>query len=141
MGSVAATGLAYCHQTFGDGVSRGLFLRVCDFLASETPLSPEGLFLPMSGTETCMSFATFSCVRESIGYAWELTGDEKYLRAGLRDIEDYMVSTIPLAARPPVRIKNGYQVVVSTGNAISITWRDNLRFFCYADRAGLLRDF
>ncbi len=141
MGSVAATGLAYYHQAFGDEVSRGLFLRVCDFLASETPRSPEGLFMPMSGTETCMSFATFSCVRESIGYAWELTGDEKYLQAGLRDIEDYMVSTIPLAARPPVGIKNGYQVVVSTGNAISITWRDNLRFFCYADRAGLLKDF
>jgi hypothetical protein len=141
MGSVAATGLAYYHQTFGDPMSRRLFLRLCDFLASEDVRSPEGLYLPMPGNETCMSHVTYSMLRESIGYAWELTGDEKYLRTGLRDIEEYMVSTVPLAARPLAGTKGGYSVVRSTGSSISGQWRDNLRFFWYADKAGLLEDF
>ncbi|GEM_PF-5701168 len=142
MGSIAATGLAYSHQTFGDELSRGLFLRVCDWLASEAVRSPEGLFLSMPGNETSMSYVACSDLRESVGYAWELTGDEKYLQLGLRDLKENMVSTRPLVGMtPPVRTRFGFEVIHSTGDSISILWRDNLRFMAYADRAGLLRDF
>jgi hypothetical protein len=53
-----------------------------------------------------------------------------------------MVSTRPLVGMTPaVRTRFGFEVVHSTGDSISILWRDNLRFMAYADRAGVLRDF
>ncbi len=142
MGSIAGTGLAYAHQTFEDPLSRDLFLRVCDWLASEAVRTPEGLYLSMPGNETSMSYVACSDLRESVGYAWELTGDEKYLQLGLRDLRTNMVSTRPLVGTtPPMRTRSGFEVIHSTGDSISILWRDNLRFMAYADRAGLLRDF
>ncbi len=140
MGSIAATGLAYYHQAFGDPLSRELFLRLCDFLASDDVRSPEGLYLSMPGNETPMSYVGFSNLRESIGYAWELTGDKKYVRLGLRYIETNMISTFPTVGHY-VRTQFGYEVIRATGDSISVHWRDLLRFFSYADKAGLLRDF
>jgi len=142
MGSIAALGLTYYHQTFGDELSRELLLRIYDWLASDAVRTPEGLYLSMPGNETSMSYVACSDLREGLGYAWELTGDEKYLRLGLRDIEENMTSTIPnLGLYAPLTTKHGYEVVQSTGTRISIPWRENLRFMHYADRAGLLRDF
>ena len=142
MGSVAATGLACHHRIFGDDLSRGLLLRICDWLCSDAVRTPEGLYLSMPGNDTSMSYAGHSNYRESLGYAWELTGDEKYLEAGLRDLPENMASTIPTASiATMLTAKYGHEVVVSTGDRMSIHWRENLRFMDYADRAGLLRDF
>lgn len=103
MGSIAATGLSYYHRTFGSELSRELFVRICDRLASDAVRTPEGLYLSMPGNETSMGYVAYSDLRESLGHAWELTGDEKYIRLGLQDIEEGMTSTIPnfgLSARP-----------------------------------------
>ena len=51
-----------------------------------------------------------------------------------------MISTIPMVGHY-VRTRFGYEVIRATGGMISIHWRDLLRFFSYADRSGLLRDF
>jgi hypothetical protein len=69
------------------------------------------------------------------------TGEERYAEAAKVIVASFAEGPDPLAARAPVGVKHGYQAVVSTGNSISILWRDNLRFFWYADKAGLLRDF
>ena len=140
MGSIAATGLAYHFQTFGNSLSRDSFLKLCDFLASEDVRTPEGLYLSMPGNETPMSYIGFSALRESIGFAWEITGDEKYVHAGLRDIEMNMISNFPSVGHFD-KTRFGYEVIRATGDSISVIWRDLLRFFDYADRAGLLRDF
>lgn len=124
----------------GTELSRELFLRLCDFLASDDVRSPEGLYLSMPGNETPMSYVGFSNLRESIGYAWELTGDEKYVRLGLRYIETNMISTFPTAGHY-VRTQFGYEFIRAIGDSISVHWCDLLRFFSYADKAGMLRDF
>jgi hypothetical protein len=142
MGSVAATGLACYHRIFGDDRSRGLLLRICDWLCSDAVRSPEGLYLSMPGNNTSMSYVAHSNFRESFGYAWELTGDQKYLEAGLRDLSENMASTVPASSIvTTLTAKDGHEVVVSTGDRMSIFWRENLRFMDHADRAGLLSDF
>lgn len=142
MGSIAATGLAYYHQTFCDKQSRELFIRICDWLASDAVRTPEGLYVANPGNETAMAYAAYSNLREGLGYAWELTGDEKYLQLGLRDIKENMASTIPpTSTLTPLRVKESYEVVRSTGVKMSTPWRENLRFMYFADKAGLLKDF
>ncbi len=89
-----------------------------------------------------MAYAAYSDLRESLGHAWELTGDDKYLRLGLRDLSDNMTSTIPATSTVTMlAVKHGHEVVRSTGVKMSIPWRENLRFMYYADRAGFLQDF
>ena len=60
--------------------------------------------------------------------------------AGLRDIEMNMISTFPSVGHLE-KTRFGCEVVRATGDSISVIWRDLLRFFDYADRAGLLKDF
>ena len=142
MGSIAATGLACYHRTFGGEQSRHLFLKICDWLCSDAVLGRDGLYEAIPGNETSMAYAAYSDFRESLGYAWELTGDTKYVEVGVRDLADNMASTVPtVGVGPPLTVKYGYEVVCSTGNRMSIFWRENLRFMSHADKAGLLRDF
>ncbi|MAE61289.1 MAG: hypothetical protein CMJ49_08035 [Planctomycetaceae bacterium] len=142
MGSIAATGLAYYHQTFGGKPSRHLFLTICDWLCSDAVLGRDGLYEAMPGNETSMAYAAYSNFRESLGYAWELTGDTKYVVVGVRDMADNMASTVPTGSvGPPLTVKYGYEVVCATGTRMSTFWRENLRFMSHADKAGLLQDF
>jgi len=67
-------------------------------------------------------------VWESLGYVWQLTGDDKYLRAA------WFAHCHALGTR-------GLRGDGSeTGTALANRWRANLRYMFWADKAGLLED-
>jgi hypothetical protein len=66
---------------------------------------------------------------ESLGYAWHLTGESRYLQAG------WVGHRHALGAW-------GIRGMTSlTGTTLADWWRGNLRHMYWADQAGLLTDF
>ncbi|MCC6443173.1 MAG: hypothetical protein IT210_06925 [Armatimonadetes bacterium] len=142
MTGIAAAGMARYHHILPDALSREIYLKMCDYLTGDDPRTPEGLPLAMPGNETYMAYPSHAMVYEGLGLAWELTGDTRYIEAGLRDLPENMASTTPQdGLNTPMRIRHGWEIVRATGDSISLAWRNALRFLYYADKAGLLRDF
>ena len=73
---------------------------------------------------------------ESLGYAWHLTSESRYLQAG------WVGHRHALGAWGVTGIVHGTPrwVTSLTGTTLADWWRGNLRYMYWADQAGLLTD-
>lgn len=118
---VVGTGLARYHVLTGEERARQAVLRAADVMLSKCT-HPDGALMYVDNPGWRWNYYS-GVAYEPLGYAWQLTGDVRYLQAGWR------------SHRHNLRTLDGL-----TGTVLADWWRGNLRYMHWADRAGLLTD-
>jgi hypothetical protein len=122
---ITLTGLSRYHRLTGDERVRESIVRAADAML-DTCTFPDGAPIyitdPKYGYRWSHYFGTDI---ESLGYVWELTGDVRYLEAG-RVTHRHNMGDRWLSA--------------FSARAFAYTWRGNLRYMAWADKAGMLVD-
>jgi hypothetical protein len=119
---IVTTGLSHYHQLSGDERARDAILRATDIMLSRCAF-PDGALMSVDNYGWRWNY--FSGVTfESLGYAWHLTGDRRYLQAG------WLGHRWNLRQIPPAL----------TGIGLADMWRGQLRYMYWADQAGMLKD-
>ena len=120
---IVGTGLSRYHQLTGDERAKQSLLRAADVMLAQCT-HPDGSLMYVDNPGWRWNYYS-GVAYESLGYAWELTGDRRYLEAA------WLAHRRGLTSR-------GMSML--TGTALADWWRGNLRYMYWADKAGLLTD-
>lgn len=118
---IVGTGLAHYHALTGEVRASQAVLRAADVMLSKCT-HPDGSLMYVDNPGWRWNYYS-GVAYESLGYAWQLTGDLRYLRAGWRSHRRNLATGSGLI-----------------GTTLADWWRGNLRYMAWADRAGLLTD-
>jgi len=123
---IVLTGLSRFHELTGDTQARQTLLAAADGLLDHCRFADGGMIYVDAPGYRHNFYSGVAL--ESLGYVSQLTGDLRYLRAGL------VGHRVALGAF-------GLRGVSSLiGTTLADWWRGNLRFMYWADKAGLLTD-
>jgi hypothetical protein len=123
---VIITALSNLHRVTGDERAHDLLIRLGDIFLRQCSF-PEGTMVYV--TVPFRRWNYYSGLSfESLGYLWELTGDERYLRLGW------------LAHRHELGAWGASGPIPFRTASLASAWRGNLRYMHWADQAGLLTD-
>ncbi|MCC7354986.1 MAG: hypothetical protein IT330_14675 [Anaerolineae bacterium] len=120
---ITLTALCRYHQMTGDERVKRSLVRAADAMLTECA-HPDGALMYVTRPGYRWNYYLGSAI-ESLGYVWQLTGNQRYLQDGwLAHRQNFANSRSPSL----------------TGAVLAYSWRGNLRYMYWADRAGLLTD-
>ncbi|MCC7354987.1 MAG: hypothetical protein IT330_14680 [Anaerolineae bacterium] len=120
---IVGTGLSRYHQLTSDERAKQSLIRAADVMLAKCT-HPDGALMYVDNPGWRWNYYS-GVAYESLGYAWQLTGDKRYLETG------WLAHRRGLTSR-------GMSML--TGTALADWWRGNLRYMYWADKAGLLTD-
>lgn len=104
----------------------------------ELGMFPDGGFIYVDYPELRWNWQMGEAI-EPFGYAYALTGDEKYIALINRHLYRYVDVVFTALSGGGPRVRNGYIQSVS-GVSIGINWRGLLKFMYWADNSGCAKD-
>lgn len=123
---IALTGLSRYHQLTGEERVRESLIRAADAMLQHCTF-PDGALIYVTAPGFRWNYYS-GVAFESLGYVWQLTGDQRYLEA------------VWLGHRHALGAWGVGAMATLTGTTLADWWRGNLRYMYWADQAGLLRD-
>jgi len=138
--TIYATGITYYLRCVEDEEAARCLLRILDWRIQDGCF-PDGTNLYVDHWDYRRS-RSGGDLREPLGCAYALTGDDKYIRFGMVDHERCFAgfgSQMLNAWAWGINHRLDH-ICTIMGHAIALDWRGNFRFMYWADKAGLLED-
>ena len=126
-----------CRDENERGNIKGCIIQIVDSMI-EQGMFPDGGFIYVDYPDHRWNWQMGEAI-ESFGYAYALTGDEKYIRVINKHLYRFTDLFFSLLHPSGPKIYNG-QLQTTAGVTIGINWRGLLKFMYWADRSGLGKD-